>query len=327
MILNIIFIIIGFVLLIKGADFLVDGASEIAKKFHIPEIVIGLTIVAIGTSMPELVVSVTSALEGHSDLAIGNVVGSNIANMFLILGVCAVIKPLIFKKETKIFEIPITILSTIFLFYLCINGNNENKYIITKEEGIILLGLCILFIIYNLIMAKKGEEFDKEDNIIEIKTNEEDKTPIWESLFGIIIGIIGLKLGGDFVVDNSVEIARILGISEQLISLTIVAFSTSLPELITSIAATRKGETDMAIGNILGSQIFNIVLIIGLSAALTPIQYSVSYNSNIILLIVGSIMLGLFPFVGKKNQMTRSNGAIFMLMYAMYLASIVFYQR
>lgn len=325
MLLNIIFIIIGFVLLIKGADFLVDGASEIAKKFHIPEIVIGLTIVAIGTSMPELVVSVTSALEGHSDLAIGNVIGSNIANMFLILGVCSIIKPLIFKKETRLFEMPFTIFSTIMLFFLCINGSGEQINTITREEGIILLAFCILFIIYNLIMAKKGEEFDQEENILELRTEENKKVPLWESLFGIIVGIIGLKLGGDLVVENSVEIAKILGISEKLISLTIVAFSTSLPELITSIAATRKGETDMAIGNILGSQIFNILLIIGVSAALTPINYSKSYDSNIILLIVGSIMLGLFPFIGNKNEMTRSNGIVFVLTYAIYLVSIVYF--
>lgn len=325
MLLNIIFIIIGFILLIKGADFLVDGASEIAKRFHIPEIVIGLTIVAIGTSMPELVVSVTSALEGHSDLAIGNVVGSNIANMFLILGVCSIIKPLVFKKETRLFEMPFNIFSTIILFFLCINGSGKQINTITREEGIILLAFCILFIIYNLIMAKKGEEFDQEENILELRTEENKKVPLWESLFGIIVGIIGLKLGGDLVVENSVEIAKILGISEKLISLTIVAFSTSLPELITSIAATRKGETDMAIGNILGSQIFNILLIIGVSAALTPINYSKSYDSNIILLIVGSIMLGLFPFIGKKNEMTRSNGIVFVLTYAIYLVSIVYF--
>lgn len=323
MLLNIILIIIGFVLLIKGADFLVDGASEIAKKFHIPEIVIGLTIVAIGTSMPELVVSVTSALEGHSDLAIGNVVGSNIANMFLILGVCSIIRPLVFKKETRLFEIPFTIFATIMLFFLSINGSGEKINTITREEGIILLVFCLLFIIYNLIMAKKGEEFDKEDRILEIRTEENKQVPLWESLFGIIIGIVGLKLGGDLVVNNAVEIAQILGISEKLISLTIVAFSTSLPELITSIAATKKGETDMAIGNILGSQLFNILLIIGVSAALTPINYSKSYDSNIILLIVGSIVLGLFPFVGKKNEMTRSNGILFVLTYILYMIGIV----
>lgn len=319
----IILIVIGFVLLIKGADFLVDGASGIAKRFNIPEIVIGLTIVSIGTSMPELVVSVTSALEGHSDIAIGNIVGSNLANLLLILGVCSVIKPLEFKKETRILEIPFMIFTTVLLFFLCINGSGTEINSVTRTEGIILLVFCILFIIYNFIMAKKGADFDKENTIVEIKIDENKSISVLKSIFGIVIGIIGLKLGGDLVVDNSVEIARLLEISEKLISLTIVAFSTSLPELITSIAATRKGDTDMAIGNIIGSQIFNILLIIGLSATLTPINYSSGYNSNIMLLIVSSIILGLFPFVGKKNQMSRGNGAVFVLTYVLYLGALV----
>lgn len=325
MFLNIILIVIGFILLIKGADFLVDGASEIAKKFHIPEIVIGLTIVAIGTSMPELVVSVTSALQGYSDLSIANVIGSNIANLFLILGACSIIKPLIFKKETRLFEMPINIFATILLYFLCINGTEEQINKIIMPEGLILLVFCIIFIIYNIIMAKKGEEFDKEDDIIEIKTNNKIISPLWEAIFGIVIGIVGLKLGGDFVVDGSVAIAKAIGISEKLIGLTIVAFSTSLPELITSISATKKGETDMAIGNILGSQIFNIFLIIGLSATLYPITYSITYNSDIILLTIGSIMLALFPFIGKKNEMTRWNGVIFVLIYIAYLIKTIIY--
>lgn len=161
--LDIILIILGFALLIKGADFLVDGASNIAKRFHIPEIVIGLTVVAIGTSMPELVVSVTSALEGHSDIAVGNIVGSNIANLFLILGICSIMKPLEFKKETRLIENPITLLVTILLFVLSNNGGIENAHLITRNEGIILLSLCVVYIIYNVIMSKRGEEFDLED--------------------------------------------------------------------------------------------------------------------------------------------------------------------
>lgn len=273
--------------------------------------------------MPELVVSVTSAIEGHSDLALGNIIGSNLANLFLILGICSMIKPLIFKKETRLFEMPFTILVTMILFFLCINGSNEQMNMITKEEGIILLVICVLFIIYNIVMAKKGEEFDKEESIVEIKTNKKKYAPVWEAIFGIIIGIIGLKLGGDLVVDHSVEIAKILGISEKLISLTIVAFSTSLPELITSISATRKGETDIAIGNVLGSQIFNILLIIGLSSVVAPISYSKAYDSNLILLVIGSAMLALFPYIGKKNEMTRSNGVIFTFVYIAYLASLI----
>lgn len=322
--LDIILIIIGFLLLIRGADYLVDGASNIAKRFHIPEIVIGLTIVAIGTSMPELVVSVTSALEGHSDIAVGNIVGSNIANLFLILGICSIMKPLEFKKETRLIENPITLLVTILLFVLCNNGGTESAHLITKNEGIILLTLCAIYIIYNIIMARKGEEFDLEvgEQLIIV---ERDKN-ILKSILSVVIGIMGLKFGGDLVVNSCVAIASSFGISEELISLTIVAVSTSLPELITSVTATRKGETDMAIGNIIGSQIFNILLIIGTSAFLCPINYAVSYNKYMIVLIIGTIMLGLYPFVGTKNKMTRSNGIPFVFIYCLYMASLVIFR-
>lgn len=322
--LDIIIIIIGFVLLVKGADFLVDGASHIAKRFHIPEIVIGLTIVAIGTSMPELVVSVTSALEGHSDIAVGNIVGSNIANMFLILGMCSIIKPLEFRKQTRLIENPITLLVTVLLFVLCNNGNMETANLITNHEGILLLGLCVMYIIYNIIMAKKGESFET----VEEQEIKQTQTPvkIVRSIFDVIIGIIGLKLGGDLVVKACVAIAESFGVTEELISLTIVAISTSLPELITSITATCKGETDMAIGNILGSQIFNILLIIGVSAVLCPINYAVSYNKYMIVLILGTMMLSLFPFVGSKNKMTRSNGIPFVFIYVLYMISLVMFR-
>ena len=310
--LDIFLIFLGFILLVKGADFLVDGASNIAKRFHIPEIVIGLTIVAIGTSMPELVVSLTSAIEGHSDIAIGNVVGSNIANMFLILGVCSLIKPLEFKKQTRLIENPITVLVTILFFLLCINGNEETYNLITRAEGIILLTGCMLYIIYNIIMAKKGDD-----------TNKEKAINILKSIFDIILGIIALKFGGDFVVDGCVRIAENLKVSEELISLTVIAISTSLPELITSITATQKGETDMAIGNILGSQIFNILLIIGISAVLCPINYIVNYNKYIIILILGTIMISLFPFVGEENKMTRREGMLFVIIYILYIVKLV----
>ena len=320
MIINCILIALGFLLLIKVADFLVDGASSIAKKFHIPEIVIGLTVVAIGTSMPELVVSVQSSLEGHSDIALGNIVGSNLANMFLILGICAIIKPLLFKKETRVFENPIMLATTIILFVMCKIG--MEAHVISRIEGIILLGICVAFILYNIIMAKKGETFDKQDGqeIVEI----EKQMSIGKSLLFIVLGIAGLKFGGDFVVDNAVAIAGILGISEKLISVTIVAIATSLPELVTSITATRKGETDMAIGNILGSQIFNIVLILGVSATLSPIQYSGIYDRDMLVLIAGSILLCLYPYIGKKNQMTANNGIFFVLIYGFYMANLIF---
>ena len=319
MAIHVIMIIIGFALLIKGADLLVDGASNIAKKFHIPEIIIGLTVVAIGTSMPELVVSTTSAIQGHSDIALGNVIGSNIANLFLILGACSIVKPLVFKKETIFIENPITIFATSILFYFCLN-NGQNK--ITRTEGAILLLLTVIFILYNVIMSKRGEKVELQQEL-QIK-EEPNKIDTYKSILFIVLGILALKYGGDFVVDSASAIATAMGISEKLISLTIVAISTSLPELITSITATVKGETDMAIGNIVGSQIFNILLIIGASAVLNPINYSVTYNEDLVLLLAGNIVFALFPFIGEKNKMTRENGILFVIVYAVYMINIIF---
>lgn len=324
MFIQIIIMLVGFALLVKGADLLVDGASNIAKKFHIPEIVIGLTIVSVGTSMPELMVSLTSALEGHSDMSIGNVVGSNIANLLLILGICAIIKNLNFKKETKYFESPFALIVTILLF---IFGNNciiDGSGVIGRGAGFVLIGLCILFIIYNIIMAKKGEDFDgisKDLVIVNIEMSTARYTI--KSIIFIILGIVCLKFGGDFVVNSASEIARILGMSEKLISLTIIAVATSLPELATSVIATKKGEVDLAIGNIIGSCIFNILLIIGLSAIITPISYSLNYNKDIICLIVATIFLALFPFIGKKDEMTRANGIIYLIGYIAYSISLI----
>lgn len=316
---NIILIIIGFALLIKGADLLVVGASKIAKKFNIPEIIIGLTVVAIGTSLPELVVSTTSALTGHSDIALGNVVGSNIANLFLILGVCSIIKPLRFKKETVIFENPFVIVVTGLLFFLCLNNGGEE---ITRIEGGILLLLCIIFILYNVIMARRGEH-PEDGEEIQQDSEEPSKIDMYKSILFIVLGILGLKYGGDIVVDNSVIIAQTIGISEKLISLTIVAISTSLPELITSVTATIKGETDLAIGNIVGSQIFNILLILGVASLLSPVGYAPSYNKEIVLLLAGSIVFALFPFMGEKNKMTRENGILFVIVYVVYMINII----
>lgn len=324
MAIHVIMLIIGFALLIKGADLLVDGASNIAKKFHIPEIIIGLTVVAIGTSMPELVVSTTSALQGHSDIALGNVIGSNIANLFLILGACSIIRPLAFKKETIFIENPITILATGLLFFLCLN-NGQNE--ITRIEGVILLLLTAIFILYNIIMAKRGnadEEKQQPQGEMQEKTQDNGSIDTYKSILFIVLGILALKYGGDFVVDSASAIAMAIGISEQLISLTIVAISTSLPELITSITATIKGETDMAIGNIVGSQIFNILLIIGLSSVLNPISYSRLYNEDLVLLLAGNIVFALFPFIGEKNKMTRENGILFVIVYAVYMINIIF---
>lgn len=309
---NIVFIIVGFFLLIKGADFLVDGSSQVAKKFNIPEIIIGLTIVSIGTSLPELMVSLTSALKNLSDMAIGNVIGSNISNLFFILGVCAAIKPLKFKDETIRLEIPLVIFLTALLYIL---ANNGQQKIITQFEGIILMIFFVLFIIYNIYMAKRNST---NQNIDEIKN-----VSIINSIIKIILGIIMLKFGGDFVVDNASNIASILGISEKIISLTIVAISTSLPELITSVIAVLKNDMDMAIGNVIGSNIFNIVLILGFTSIINPVIYSISYNKDIIIFLLGMIALYITPFIGESKKLSRWAGIAFVCSYISYMASLI----
>lgn len=316
MIIEILWIALGFILLIKGADFLVDGSSNIAKKFHIPEIIIGLTIVSIGTSMPELFVSITSAIDGYPDMAVGNVIGSNLCNLLLILGLSTVIKSIKFKKETRLIEIPMTLVITVILFIMCNIGQD-----ITRTEGIILIVLFIWFIGYTIYMARKGEKFNPETTVVDLQ--ETNKVSMVKSIFSVIIGIIALKFGGDFVVEHAVVVAKALNISEKVISLTIIAIGTSLPELVTSVTAAIKGDSDIAIGNILGSNIFNILLILGVSATITPIHYSVSYNNQILVLIIGTILLALFPFIGKKNEMTRTNGIAYLILYAIYIGGLL----
>lgn len=310
---SIFLIFIGFVLLIKGADYLVEGSSKIAKKFHIPEIIIGLTIVSIGTSMPELFVSTTSAIDGFSDMAMGNVIGSNLCNLLLILGLSSIIRPIEFQRETRIIELPLCLFLSIILLVLSNTGGK-----ITREESLFLICLFVCFIAYTIFMAKKGEAFDKTDNE-EKSLTKVPEIPILKNIFSIIIGVIALKIGGDFTVDNAVIIAEYFKISEQIISLTILAVGTSLPELATSVMAASKGNSDIAIGNIIGSNIFNMLLIIGVSALISPITYNLKYNLDMTILIVSMLILALFPLIPPKNKMSRVNGAIYLSIYVGYL--------
>ena len=306
---SIILIILGFILLIKGADILVDSSSNIAKKFHIPEIIIGLTIVSMGTSLPELIVSAKAATSGFSDMSVGNVLGSNICNLFLILGLASIIRPLVFQKETKLIEIPICLILTIIFGVLC----NTNIGI-SRLEAVILICLFIMFIIYTIILGIKG----KHQKEIEEKSENRNNISILKNFIYIILGIIALKFGGDFVVDNAVNIAEHFKISEKIISLTIVAIGTSLPELVTSIVAAIKGNNDISIGNIIGSNIFNMSFIIGISALIKPITYNITYNFEIIVLTLASILLFIFPIIKPKNIMTRKNGIIYVSLYIIY---------
>lgn len=314
---SIIVVILGFVLLIKGADFLVDGASNVAKKFHIPEMVIGLTIISIGTSMPELIVSITSAISGKSDMSLGNVVGSNLCNLLLILGLSSLIRRIDFKRETRLIELPMTLAFTIIFMVLCNIGQD-----ISRVDATILIVLFILFIGYTIVMALKGEEFDKEDNDEEIKEEKQEETSLFKDIIYIILGIIVLKIGGDLTVDHAVNIAEFFKLSEKVIGVTILAIGTSLPELVTSVSAAIKGKSDIAIGNILGSNIFNMLMIIGVSAMIKPFAYNISYNKEMIILIVSTIILALFPLIPPKNKMSRRNGALYFVMYLLYMASL-----
>lgn len=310
---QIILIIIGFTLLIKGADILVEGSSAIAKKMHISEIIIGLTIVSIGTSMPELVVSTTSALKGYSDMSVGNIIGSNICNLLFILGLSSIIRPVKFQKQTKWIENPMSILLTIIFFIIC-NINRD----INRIEGIILIILFILFLTYTIIIGKKNQ---KNEVIIEIEENK--KISMIKNIVLIILGILTLKIGGDLVVYNSEKIAKILKVSDKIISLTIVAIGTSLPELVTSVTAAIKGDSDIAIGNIVGSNIFNMLLILGLSAIIKPINYNITYNFQMIILFIGMILMLIFPFIKPKNVMSRTNGIIFVMLYLIYMIELI----
>ena len=298
MILSTFLIIIGFVLLIVGADLLVDGASGIAKKFHIPEIIIGLTIVSIGTSMPELFVSITSAIDGYSDMALGNVIGSNLSNLLLILGLSALIRPVTFQKETRIYEIPMCLIFTIIFIIFCNTSDT-----ISRPESIILIILFVIFIGYTIYMGKR----ESQKEIMEIKTEESKKTNTIKNILLVIIGIVGLK------------IAQYFNLSEKIISLTILAIGTSLPELVTSVTAAIKGNSDIAIGNIIGSNIFNMLLIIGVSSFIKPITFNVSYNMDLSILVISTLILALFPIIPPKNKMSRMNGLVYVILYAAYL--------
>jgi len=352
MLISILMIIVGFILLIKGADFLVDGASGVAKKFKIPEMIIGLTIVAMGTSMPELMVSLSSALEGHSDISLGNVIGSNLANILLILGICAWMKKINIPKATRRIENPLSLIITIILFALCLNGGSMKN--ISQGEGILLLLLFVAFLIYLFVSAKKSKD---NENVAVITNKVEDSNEVAENnldsenkeqqkdkldkdkivlnrntirtfildIIKIGLGIFGLKYGADFVVDHAVNVATIMGISEKIIGVTIIAVGTSLPELVASVTAVMKGENNMAVGNIVGSNIFNILLILGVSSSICPINYSESYNFDMIYLIIASAFLAIFPYVGKSTRaLDRAEGIIFFLMYVGYISTIIF---
>lgn len=311
---------VGFLLLIKGADFLVDGASSLAKRLKVSDIVIGLTIVAFGTSAPELVVNLISAVNGSTDLAVGNILGSNIANILLILGVSAVIYPLAVHKNTVWKEIPLALLAVIVIAILANDAffNTQNASVIGAGDGLILLAFFVIFMYYTFGIAKSSKE-----DAATIDADTVALKPIWLSILLIIGGLVGLVVGGNWIVEGAVAIARGFGWSEAFIGLTIVAVGTSLPELATSATAALKKETDIAIGNVVGSNIFNIFWILGITSLIRPVPLNPVNNIDLLVLTAVSFILFLILFVGKRHTLDRWKGGLFIVAYIVYIAFLI----
>ncbi len=319
---RIILVIIGFILLVKGADFLVSAATSVAKKFGLSEMLIGLTIVAIGTSLPEIFITITSSIEGHSDLIIGNAIGSCICNFLLVMGISTLVRPVKFDKRIVKRHIPIGIITMCLLLFL---GNTQKlgeAQTITRGQGIILLLFTLAYIIYTIYEEKKikNEKID-EEIIKDVEARE--KNSIITIIIYMILGIIGLKFGSDFVVDNSIIIAKNFGLSEKFIGMTIIAVGTALPEIITGIIAAKRDETDLLLGNITGSNILNLCLLIGLGAVINPLIFSTDFNASIIFLIVITIALLLIATINKKSELDKKRGILLIVMYIVYIFSII----
>lgn len=311
-----IFLILGFLMLIKGADFFVDGASNLAKAFNVPSILIGLTIVAFGTSAPEVAVSISASLKGNNSIAIGNVLGSNIFNVSFILGISAIFFPLSVQKNTIKKEIPLMLLASISLLVLGMDTmfDNQKQMLISRSDGFMLLLLFLVFFYYIIEIAlnSKNEE--------SIEKNVLNKN-IFKILIKVAIGLILIILGGNFVVDNSIIIAKNFGLSETLIGLTIVAIGTSLPELVTSIVASIKKQSDIAVGNVVGSNIFNTFFILGASASINPLYVDKNLSFDIFFNLIISTVLLIFAF--RKKDINRLEGFALLFMYISYMLYLI----
>lgn len=305
-------LIIGFFFLIKGADLFVEGSSSIAKKFNVPSMVIGLTIVAMGTSAPEAAVSITSSLAGQNDMSVANVVGSNFFNILVVLGVSSIIAKLPVQKGTIKKDAPFLLLVSALLLLFGLNLN------ISRIEGLILLAVFIYFLIDTVKSAKRcSQETAKEAaTTIDVEVTKESSIP--KTILLSIIGVVGIVLGGDMVVNSATEIATSFGMSANLVGLTIVAIGTSLPEFVTSVVAIKKGETEIAIGNIIGSNIFNILFVLGLATTISPITISMFAFIDIIFMVATTVLL--YFFMKKDDSLEKSEGIIFLIVYVAYMA-------
>ena len=319
MIASVFFLILGFLLLVKGADLFVDGASSIAKRLRIPSLIIGLTIVAFGTSAPELAVSVTAALKGSNDIALGNVVGSNIFNLLVVIGVSDMICPLAVEKSMIKKDYPLSIGATLLLGLLVMDQflGKKDAMSLSRLDGIILLAGFALFMYLTIRegLAKRKEQLQSQEEEIPVKYS----LPV--SILLSVAGLLGIIFGGDMTVNSAKEIARAFGLSEALIGLTIVAIGTSLPELVTSVVASKKGESDIALGNAVGSNLFNILFILGVSSTILPMSVSPTYLYDIGFLLVVSLLV--FIPVAAKQKISRGTGAAMTGAYILYTIYLI----
>jgi cation:H+ antiporter len=309
-------LIAGFIALIFGANILVDSASSLAQKLNVPNIVIGLTIVAFGTSSPELVVNLFASINHNSDMALGNVVGSNIFNVLAILGLAAIIRPLVVKSTTTWIEIPLSLLSAVVVFVMAsdVLFDNASASVISRADGIILLLFFAIFLSYNIVVMKNGNAGDD----LTSKSYSVNK-----SVLLIIAGLILLAVGGRLIVFSATNIARMIGLSEKIIALTIVSVGTSLPELATSVIAARKNNLDIAIGNVVGSNIFNVFFVLGISAVIHPVQISGGVQLDLYVNILSSLLLFAFVFTGRGRKLERWEGGIFLILYVTFVSVII----
>ena len=315
--LTIILFITGFLFLIKGADLLVDGSASIAKKLKIPSIVIGLTIVAFGTSTPELIVNIFASAQGNSEIAIGNILGSNIANILLILGISAMIYPITAQRNTILKEIPLNLLAIIILGFMAndmlIDGGTFSA--ITRIDGFVLLSFFVIFLYYTFGIIKSDETTEEKDTI--------EVFSYFKAILFIFFGLIGLVVGGKWIVDGAVKVAEFFNVSQSLIGLTVIAVGTSLPELATSAIAAFKKQSDIAIGNVVGSNIFNIFWIIGISALIRPLPFNIKSNGDIAMTVFASLVLFFVMFIGKKRVIERWQGVFMFTAYIGYTVFLV----
>lgn len=313
MIISLLLLVVGFAALIFGANWLVEGASFLARKNRISDLAIGLTIVAFGTSAPELIVNSVAAYNGHFDIVLGNIIGSNNFNLFIILGIAGLVYPITVQSSTAWREIPISLLITLLFLVLVNDFFTSSTSIISRFDGVILFACFLSFLYY---VSKKMKVEDSEEISHENKANYK----IWGLM---IFGLAGLVIGGKLVVDNGVAIATELGVSQKIIGLTIIATGTSLPELVTSIVAAIKRKSDIAIGNVIGSNIFNILLILPMSVFINPIKFNINFNTDIFILIGGTIFLLIAMITGKKRKVDRWQALLLLSFYLVFTGSLV----